>query len=114
MNSGNTDPPEVEELERAAEWRLRLVDRDPRDGQSAAAAALLQRLADELRAMPASPLYREYVAICNWLGESDDISDFAQLAHDYRVRIGVDAFPRSGEDYLRVVLDLAKATFGTP
>jgi hypothetical protein len=43
------EPPEIEELERTAEWRLRLVDGDPSDTTSAAAATLLQRLADDLR-----------------------------------------------------------------
>jgi len=110
----DADPPEVEDLVRAAEWRLRRVDQDPADQQSAAAAGLLERLADELRALQGSPLYREYGVICNWLAESEDISDFAQLAHDYRLRIGIDAFPRTGEEYLRALLDLAKQTFGTP
>ena len=64
--------------------------------------------------MQSSPLYREYSAICNWLAESDDISDFAQLAHDYRLRIGIDAFPETGEDYLRALLELARQTFGMP
>lgn len=108
------DPQEVTDLEAAAGWRLRKVDANPDDGQSAAAAQRLQELADELRHLQSSPLYREYGAICNWLAESDDISDFAQLAHDYRLRIGIDAFPETGEDYLRVLLEIAKQTFGTP
>jgi hypothetical protein len=113
--SGHTadDPLEVTELERAAEWRLRLVDADPGDQQSAAAAKLLQTLADELRQLQGSPLYREYGAICNWLAESDDISDFAQLAHDYRTRIGFGESPRTGEDYLRALLQLAWQIAGT-
>ena len=108
------DPPEAADLEAAAEWRLRKVDADPDDRQSAAAAQRLQKLAEDLRQMPVSPLHRELGAICNWLAESDDISDFAQMAHDYRMRIGIDAFPDSGEDYLRALLDLAKQTFGMP
>lgn len=108
------DPQEVADLQAAAEWRLRKVDADPDDRQSAAAAARLQKLSDDLRHLQSSPLYWEYGAICNWLAESDDISDFAQLAHDYRLRIGVDAFPDTGEDYLRVLLDMAKQTFGMP
>jgi len=79
----NDDPPEVQDLERAAEWRLSRVDQDPHDSESAEAAALLQRLANELRPLQGSSLYRELGAICNWLAESDDISDFAQRAHDY-------------------------------
>jgi len=104
----NDDPPEVQDLERAAEWRLSRVDLDPHDSKSAEAAALLQRLANELRPLQGSSLYRELGAICNWLAESDDISDFAQRAHDYRQRIGVDVWPESGEAYLRALLDMAK------
>ena len=102
------DPPEVLDLERAAEWRLRCVDRNPGDKTSAEAAALLQRLAHQLRGLQGSPLYRELGAICNWLAESDDISDFAQRAQDYRLRIGVDVWPDSGEAYLRALLEIAK------
>jgi hypothetical protein len=108
------DPQEVTDLEAAAEWRLRKVDANPSDQQNAAAAMRLQKLADDLRHRHGSPAYRELGAICNWLAESDDISDFAQLAHDYRMRVGVDAFPETGEDYLRALLDLAKQTFGMP
>ena len=110
----DSDPQEVADLEAAAEWRLRRVDSNPDDRQSAAAAQRLEKLAEDLRHLQASPHYREYGAICNWLAESEDISDFAQLAHDYRMRIGIDAFPETGEDYLRALLELAKQTFGMP
>ena len=43
------DIPEVIELERAADWRLRKVDANPSDEQSAKAARQLQKLADDLR-----------------------------------------------------------------
>lgn len=109
---GDSGLPEVADLEAAAEWRLRKVDADPGDRQSAAAAQRLQLLADDLRNSQASSLYREYGAICNWLAESDDIADFAQLAHDYRLRIGIDGFPETGEDYLRALLQIARQTFG--
>ena len=59
-----------------------------------------------------SPLFVEYVAICNWLGESDGIVDFMDMANDYRARIGVDRSPENGEAYLRALIDLAKQTFG--
>lgn len=107
-------PPEIAELEAAAEWRLRQVDAHPNDRQSAAAAERLQHLADDLRRLSTTPLHRELGAICNWLAESDDISDFAQLAHEYRLRIGIDAFPATGEDYLQALLEIAKRIFGTP
>lgn len=111
-----TDPdsPEVADLEAAAEWRRRKVDANPSDQQSAVAAQRLQQLADDLRQLQASPLYREYGAICNWLAESDDISDFAQLAHEYRQRIGIDALPETGEDYLRALVDISRRMFGAP
>jgi hypothetical protein len=67
---------EEEELERAAEWRLRKVDADPSDATSRAASALLEKLAEDVRRLSDSLVFREYVAICNWLGESDGIADF--------------------------------------
>ena len=106
------DPFEAELLERAAEWRLRKVDADPADAVSAAAAVQLERLALEVRGLRGSPLFKEYLAICNWLGESDGISDFMELANDYRVRIGVDRSPADGEAYLCALIELAKQTFG--
>jgi hypothetical protein len=102
------DLQEVIELEEAAAWRLRQVDADPGDQVSAAAAALLQRLADELRAQPDMASLTELHALCNWLGESDNISDFAQAAQSYRARIGADEHPRSVEEYVGMLLRLAQ------
>ncbi len=107
------DPPEVIELERAAEWRLRKVDTDPSDQRSAQAAQQLQKLADELRLLHGSDLYREYMAICNWLGESDGLSEFEMRAHDFRASLGFGTWADSGESYLRALIDMARETFGT-
>jgi hypothetical protein len=104
---------EAEQLERAAAWRLRRVDEDPADAKSAAAAGLLEKLAGDVRDLRGSALFQEYGAICNWLGESDGITDFMALANDYRSRIGFDHCPENGEAYLRALIDLAKQTFGT-
>ena len=38
--------------------------------------------------------------------------DFAERALEYRMRIGVDQFPDSGEAYLRALIQLAKDTAG--
>jgi hypothetical protein len=103
------EPPEIEELERAAEWRLRLVDADPADQASARAAELLQRLAEDLRRNDYAPLWTELRAISNWLAESDAISDYADLAFDYRTRIGTSDHPADGADYLRGLLAIAQS-----
>ncbi|HEY7577656.1 MAG TPA: hypothetical protein VH855_08670 [Acetobacteraceae bacterium] len=103
---------EADELVRVAECRRRKVDADASDTVSRDAAALLERLAEEVRRLPGTPVFREYTAICNWLSESDDIADFADMANDYRARIGVDRAPADGEAYLRALIELAKRTFG--
>jgi hypothetical protein len=103
---------EAEELERTAEWRMRKVDAEPNDGQSRAAAVLLEKLAKDVRALGGTPAFREYVAICNWLGESGEIADFMDMANDYRARIGVDWYPTDGDAYIRELVELAKRTFG--
>ncbi len=103
------EPPEIEELERAAAWRLRLVDADPGDQVSAAAALVLQRLADDLRQHDYAPLWTELRSIGNWLAESDAISDYADLALGYRTRIGPYETPADGADYLRGLLAIARS-----
>lgn len=107
-----TDPTETVELERAADWRIRKLGDNPADRQSAEAAKLLARLADDMRRLRGSPAHTEYLAILNWLGEFDVMEDFAERANDYRARIGVDHFPRDGEAYLRALVALAKDTAG--
>src|SRR5438477_13199818 len=100
------------ELERIADWRIKKLGEDPGDAESAAAATLLQKLADDHRRAPRSAAYTEYQAILNWLGEFDVIEDFAERAFEYRMRIGVSEFPEDGEAYLRVLIRLAKDTAG--
>jgi hypothetical protein len=103
---------EVEELQRAAEWRMRQLDANPADAKSADAARHLERLAAEVARLRDTPLFQEYVAICNWLGESDGIAQFSLLANDYRRRIGFEHAPADGEAYLRALIDLAKQASG--
>ncbi|MGD9615663.1 MAG: hypothetical protein AB7H90_09990 [Alphaproteobacteria bacterium] len=106
------DPIEAEELERAADWRLRKFGENPADTESAAAARLLHRLADEVRALRGSPAYTEYLAILNWLGEFDVMEEFAERANVYRSRIGIEHFPENGDAYLRALVALAKDSAG--
>jgi hypothetical protein len=107
MSGNDADTPELEALERAAAWRLRLVDANPADTASAAAARLLEALAEDLRREPYPELWAELRAIGNWLGESDAISDYAELTAEYRMRIGVSKQPVTGADYLRDLLAIA-------
>ena len=106
------DNPEVSELERVAEWRLRKVDANPADTRSAKAARQLAKLADDLRRAPNAMLLEEYRCVCNWLSESDGISDFVLRAQDYREMIGYGEWAETGDDYLRALLALARETFG--
>jgi hypothetical protein len=108
------DLAETIELERAADWRIKKLGENPADAESANAAKLLQKLADDLRALGDSPGYREYQALCAWLDEFDGMAELAEYAHDYRIRIGIDKFPVDGEEYLRVLIGFAKTTFGAP
>jgi hypothetical protein len=103
---------EAGELERAAEWRMRKVDSDPRDTVSRDAAALLERLAAEVRTLDGAAVAREYAAICSWLGESGEIADFMDMVGDRRARIGVDWLPENGELYIQFLVQLAKRAFG--
>ena len=105
----SAEPPEIEELERTAAWRLRLWDADAGDTASAAAARLLEALADDLRRNDHTALWTELRSIGNWLGESDAISDFAGLAADYRARIGVSEHPADGAAYLLGLLAIARS-----
>jgi len=107
MTDPYPEPPEVEDLERAAAWRLRLVDEDAADTISAQAARLLETLAEDLRRTPYTAFWAELRAVGNWLGESDAISDYAALAADYRTRIGISEHPADGADYLRALLRIA-------
>ena len=109
-----SDLPEALELERAADWRIKKLGENPADRQSAEAAHLLQKLADDVRRLNGSAAYREYQAICGWLDEFDGMAELQEYAQDYRARIGVDKFPADGEEYLRVLIGFAKATFGAP
>jgi hypothetical protein len=108
VSANSPDLAEVEELERTAAWRLRCVDADPADAISAAAALRLESLAADLRHENYSGLWAELNALCNWFGESDAISDYAELAQEYRARIGASHMPANGGDYLRDLLAIAR------
>ena len=112
MDMSEHDFPEADALERAAEWRLRLVDTDPNDTASAAAAAHLQKLAAELRAMPDNAELEQYRCLCHWLSSSDGITDLAQAAHRYNAAIGFGEWPETALDYVRTLNRMANQIVG--
>ena len=103
---------EIAELERVADWRLRQLDAKPGDDRIAKAAGQLQKLADDLRRAPDVKLLEEYRCVCNWLSESDGISDFVLRARDYREMIGYGEWAADGDAYVRALIGLAQETFG--
>jgi len=82
--------------------------------ESAEAAKLFQRLADEVRALAGSAIYREYQAICGWLDQFDGMAELAEYAQADHARNGVDQVAANREEYLRVLIGFAKETFGAP
>ena len=102
------EPPEIEALEQTAAWRLRQLDADPADTASADAASRLGHLAADLRRTPYPEQWSELTALLNWLGESDLISDYADLAAGYRVKIGISEHPANGGAYLAALLAIAR------
>jgi len=106
------EPIEAIDLERAAEWRIKKFGENPADAESGEAVKLLQKLADEVRRLRGAAVYIEYLAILNWLGEFDVMEDFADRALQYRMQIGADRFPETGEAYLKALIALAKETAG--
>lgn len=106
------EPPEVQDLEIAAERRMQQVDANPEDRVSAAAAQRLLALAEDVRRLSGSPLMQEFHAICGWLDEFGGTDDFQQLAHEYRWQIGISYDPEDGEAYLRALIGLARQASG--
>ncbi|HVY14517.1 MAG TPA: hypothetical protein VHB27_04775 [Rhodopila sp.] len=101
--------PEIEALETTIAWRLRCLDADPADAASAEAVRRLEALAEDLAGADHAALWTELGALLNWLGESDGVSDYLDLATDYRNRIGVSEHPRDGAAYIGGLLDIARS-----
>src|ERR1700721_853760 len=62
-----------------------------------------QKTPDDLRHAPNAKLLEEYRCVCNWLSESDGISDFVLRAQDYREMIAFGEWAETGDDYLRAL-----------
>jgi hypothetical protein len=103
------DESDLGALEDTIAWRLRCLDADPADTASAEAVRVLEVLVADLRGNDYAALWAELGALLNWLGESDAVSDYAELAADYRARIGVASQPADGAAYIRALQDLARS-----
>lgn len=112
MSDDTADMPEAAELEKTAAWRLRKVDADPSDTASLKAARQLEKLAAELRALLGSKQHAEYLAMRNWLGESDGVSELALRIEYFNQRLGFGTWAEDGEGYLRALLEMARETAG--
>jgi hypothetical protein len=112
MRSEPDDMPEAAALERAAAWRLRKVDADPSDERSLHAARQMERLAAELRSLFGTPVHTEYLAIHNWLSESDNVSEFAIHVEYFNERLGFGTWAEDGEGYLKALIALAHEAAG--
>ena len=80
--------------------------------RSATAAAQLRKIAGELRLLQDTPLFVEYRCMCNWLGESDGLTELALRREDFRTMFGFGVWAGSGEGYLRALIEMAKETTG--
>jgi hypothetical protein len=98
---------DIESLENTIAWRLRCLDADPADGTSAQAVRVLEALVADLRRGDHTEAWAELSAMLNWLGESDAISDFSDLAADYRNGLGAE--PIDGRGYIQGLQAIARS-----
>ncbi len=112
MSDDTADMQEAEALERAAAWRMRKVDADPTDTASLRAARQLEKLAADLRALHGSKPHTEFLAMRNWLGESDGVSELAMRIEYFNERLGFGTWAEDGDGYLRALIEMARETAG--
>src|SRR6185437_9775772 len=104
--SGPAEQSDLEALEDTIAWRMRCLDADPADVASAESVRLLEGLVTDLRRTDYGAHWQELGVLLNWLGESDAVSDYAELAADYRAQIGVANRPVDGAAYIRALQEL--------
>lgn len=111
---------EIEALENTIAWHLRRLDADPSNSASARAVPVLEALVADLRqggdheggpggdpGGDHAEAWAALGALLNWLGESDAISDFAELAADYRIGLGAE--PIDGTRYILGLQAIARS-----
>ena len=80
--------------------------------RSLAAARQLEKLAGELRALRGSTAHLEYIALHNWLSESDAVSELAINVEYFNERLGFGTWAEDGAGYLRALIEMARETAG--
>ena len=98
---------DIEALENTIAWRLRCLDANPADAVSAKAVQVLEALVADLRQGDHTEAWAALGALLNWLGESDAISDFSELAADYRISLGAE--PIDGASYIQGLQAIARS-----
>ena len=99
------------ELIEKAEWRRGKARQYPDDERNLDAAELLDRLAREVLSLAGSPIAEAFEKAHDAIfsAESHDRAMAVMLLwSDYRSAIGFKAFPDTGRDVLREMLELAK------
>ena len=101
--------PDIDALNAIIDWRLKQLGADPDDGAAEQARQALEALLADLRAHDYAEAWAGLGALLNWLGESDAVSDYADLATDYRLQIGISACPTDGAAYIAALQDIARS-----
>jgi hypothetical protein len=91
---------EAQDLENSAGWRRQKAQQYPEDTRNLEAAALLDRLAVEVRALTGSEIHHQLSATAE---KCDDFCSFFESWSEYKRRIGFWEFP-NGQEYLSDML----------
>jgi hypothetical protein len=103
---------EVRSLEGTAYWRRLKATEYPNDKQHASAAALLYSLEVQVEALDGLPIGITFYQFHDVIFTGDDLSQpekVSQLWSDYRNDIGFRNFPNDGVEYLKELMEIAKA-----
>lgn len=88
-------------VEGTAEWRHRMASEHPDDAKrNLAAADLLTRLAEEIRAFEGSALHQRVAALL----VRDDDGAFSEIISQATRNVGFRSFPESGEQFLKELI----------
>lgn len=93
----------AQDLENSADWRRQKAAEFPDDGRNIEAAALLERLANEVRALEGSALHYSLVRLVDDATDSG-INDLVSTLSIMTKDVGFRSFPVSGEEFINQLL----------